>query len=53
MYFQLCIIRILNTGTACINVWELLASNSNFAALISMYDQVRLDGWRVRLSDYQ
>ena len=39
-----------NTGTACVNVWEVLANNSNFAALASMYDQVRLDGVRVKLS---
>ncbi|ORX44060.1 hypothetical protein BCR36DRAFT_302417 [Piromyces finnis] len=38
------------SGTACINVWDVLQRNSNFASLKNMYDQVRIDGLRVKLS---
>ena len=39
-----------NAGTACINVWEVLARNSNFAHFKAIYDQVRIDGVKVSLS---
>lgn len=37
-------------GTAAINVWEVLANNSQFYNLKNMYDQVKIDGVRVNLS---
>lgn len=37
-------------GTACVNVWDVLQRNPNFNSLKSMYDQVRIDGIRVKLS---
>lgn len=37
-------------GTACVNIWEVLCRNSNFNSMKNMYDQVRLDGVRVKLA---
>lgn len=37
-------------GVACINVWDVLQKNSNFASLKRMYDQVKIDGIKVKLS---
>lgn len=37
-------------GVACINVWEVLQKNSNFNSLRRMYDQVKIDGVKVKLS---
>ena len=41
---------LTESGTACINVWDVLQRNSNFNNLKSMYDQVKIDGIQVKLS---
>lgn len=38
------------TGTAALNIWEVLANNGQFFSLKSMYDQVRVDGIQVKLN---
>ncbi|OUM70101.1 hypothetical protein PIROE2DRAFT_1780 [Piromyces sp. E2] len=37
-------------GTACINVWDVLEKNCNFQSLKSIYDEVHIDGVRVKLA---
>ena len=37
-------------GSACVNIWDVLARNSHFTSLQGMFDQVRLDGVKVKLN---
>lgn len=37
-------------GTAAVNIWDVLCRNSNFSHFRAMYDQVRLDGVKVKLA---
>lgn len=38
------------SGVAAINVWDVLNRNTNFNSLKKMYDQVKIDGIKVKLS---
>lgn len=38
------------SGVAAVNVWDVLNRNSNFSSLKKMYDQVKIDGIKVKLS---
>ena len=38
------------SGVAAVNVWDVLNRNSNFTSLKKMYDQVKIDGIKVKLS---